>query len=66
MRFKVIQDIEKLKVLEYIKQAIENQKLGKEFQPERQEKIFKIPTILKDAIKNDSSFEKNFHLLTQG
>lgn len=66
LRFKGIDDIDKSKVLEYIKEAIENQKLGKELLPERQDKLIVIPTVLKDALKIDSSFEKSFHLLTHG
>jgi len=38
MRFESIKDIDKTVVLAYIKEAIENQKLGKEIKPEKKRK----------------------------
>lgn len=38
MRFKTIENIDKNMVLSYVKEAIENQKLGKEIKPDRKKK----------------------------
>lgn len=66
MRFESLQNIDKSKVLSYIQEAIENQKLAKELQPERKHKIVAVPEILKEAFGSDPDFEKNFQLLSPG
>jgi len=66
MRFHPIQDIDKNVVLSYIKEAIENQKLGKEIKPERKGKTVIIPQELKKELKADPAFFEAFNLLTPG
>ncbi|WP_299385166.1 DUF1801 domain-containing protein [uncultured Lacinutrix sp.] len=65
MRFETIEDINKPVVLAYIKEAIENQKLGKALKPERTtKKDVVIPELLTEAIKNDTSFKTAFNKLS--
>ena len=66
MRFKSLEDIDKNIVLEYIKEAIANQKLGKEIKPERKKKEVIIPTELQSAFNEDSGFLVAFKALTPG
>lgn len=67
MRFESIEDINKDIVLDYIKEAIENQKLGKEIKPvHKAKKQIIIPEILKTEFINDSTFNATFKLLTPG
>ncbi|WP_034041036.1 YdeI/OmpD-associated family protein [Wocania ichthyoenteri] len=53
MRFVSINDIDKNIVLAYVKEAIENQKLGKEIKPDRSKKETVIPKELKAILVND-------------
>jgi uncharacterized protein YdeI (YjbR/CyaY-like superfamily) len=64
MRFENINDINKDMVLAYVKEAIENQKLGKEIKPQRAKKEFTIPTELKQLLKVHPSFKKSFNSLS--
>lgn len=65
MRFETIEDVNKPVVLAYIKEAIENQKLGKALKPERiTKKDVVIPELLTEAIKNDTSFKTAFNKLS--
>jgi len=65
MRFETIEDINKPVVLAYIKEAIENQKLGKALKPVRTtKKDVVIPELLTEAIKNDTSFKTAFNKLS--
>jgi len=59
MRFESVSDIDKNIVLAYVKEAIENQKLGKEIKPNRSKKETIIPQELKVVLVNDlkTSFE---------
>lgn len=66
MRFESIHDINKSAVLAYVKEAIENQKLGKELKPERKGKKVDIPVEFQAAFKNDSSLQAAFKTLTPG
>jgi len=67
MRFTNINEINKNSVLYYIKEAIENQKLGKEIKPVRTvKKDIVIPELLKTGFTNDSKFKDAFNLLTPG
>ena len=66
MRFESIEDIDKGSVLVYIKEAIENQKLGKELLPERKGNSVDIPKFLKDAFQGDASLKESFKQLTPG
>ena len=66
MRFESIDDIDKNKVLAYIKEAIENQKLGKEIKPVRNTKEVIIPEELKQVFKVHSDLNIAFKALTPG
>jgi len=66
MRFESINEIDKNIVLAYVKEAIENQKLGKELKPERKGKTVVIPKELQKAIDNNKNFQKAFNALTPG
>ncbi|WP_431136036.1 YdeI/OmpD-associated family protein [Psychroserpens mesophilus] len=66
MRFESIDDIDKKLVLDYINEAIENQKLGKEINPKRATKKVVIPQELKAHFKTHSKLESNFKTLTPG
>lgn len=64
MRFTSINDINKNHVLAYVKEAIENQKLGKELKPERHKKETIIPLELKNLLSKDMRFKSSFNALT--
>lgn len=66
LRFETIDSIDKKVALAYIKEAIENQKLGKELKPERKGKTVAIPKELKDELKADATFHDAFKILTPG
>ncbi|WP_223034010.1 YdeI/OmpD-associated family protein [Hanstruepera marina] len=66
MRFESIEDIDQAAVLAYVKEAIENQKLGKEIKPERKGKNVTIPNELKILFKSQPGVHKSFKALTPG
>ena len=66
MRFTSIDEINKNIVLKYIKEAIENQKLGKEIKPDRSKKETIIPTLLQDMLNTNSDLNNAFQALTPG
>lgn len=66
MRFESIEDIDKAVVLAYVKEAIENQKLGKELKPERKGKTVVIPKELSTVLKVNSELNTSFKALTPG
>ncbi|WP_053990286.1 YdeI family protein [Mangrovimonas sp. TPBH4] len=66
MRFESIEDIDKNAVLSYVKEAIENQKLGKELKPERKGKTVEVPEELQNAFDNNSDLKEHFEALTPG
>ncbi|GAB5564967.1 MAG: YdeI/OmpD-associated family protein [Winogradskyella sp.] len=66
MRFTSIEDIDKVKVLDYVLEAIENQKLGKETKPQRASKEIVVPDALKTMLKSDPKLEEAFNQLTPG
>lgn len=66
MRFESINDIDKAAVLAYVKEAIENQKLGKELKPERKGKAIAIPNELKTLLKTNANLNTSFKTLTPG
>lgn len=66
MRFESITNIDKNAVLSYVKEAIENQKLGKEIKPERKSKKVNVPTELKAALLDNSVLHDAFKLLAPG
>lgn len=65
MRFKAIDDIDKNVVLAYVKEAIENQKLGKEIKPTKTtKKNVVIPDELKTEIDANPKFKEAFKNLS--
>lgn len=67
MRFESINDIDKNSVLAYIKEAIENQKLGKEIKPNKTtKKDIIIPIKLQKFLNEDAVLFDAFKLLTPG
>ena len=64
MRFKTIEDIDKNLVLLYEKEAIENQKLGKEIKPERTKKKTIIPEALKAILTSNNKLKLAFDNLS--
>ncbi|WP_299390185.1 DUF1801 domain-containing protein [uncultured Gelidibacter sp.] len=66
MRFNSVEDIDKSSVLAYVKEAIDNQQLGKELQPERKGKTVALPEFLKEAFEEDAELKESFKKLTPG
>ena len=66
MRFTSIEDIDKEKVLNYVLEAIENQKLGKETKPQRASKEIVVPDALKTILKSAPKLAEAFNQLTPG
>lgn len=66
MRFESIEDIDKAAVLAYVKEGIENQKLGKELKPERKGKTVVIPKELSTVLKANGELNTSFKALTPG
>ena len=66
MRFESLKDINKNIVLAYVKEAIENQKLGKEIKPVRNTKAVDIPKELQQVLKTQSDVNASFKALTPG
>ncbi|WP_299278481.1 DUF1801 domain-containing protein [uncultured Psychroserpens sp.] len=66
MRFDSKTDINKAAVLNYVKESIENQRLGKEIKPVRKAKDVIIPTELEVAFKGNSQLDSSFKTLTPG
>lgn len=62
-RFNTVEDIDKDLVLHYVKEAIQNQKDGKEIKPVRS-KIIKIPKELVMALDANENLKKSFEQLT--
>ena len=66
MRCESIDNIDKNVVLDYIKEAIENQKLGKELKPERKGKTVLIPEELQKELDVNPALSEAFKMLTPG
>ena len=66
MRFESVNDIDKNTVLSYVKEAIENQKLGKEVKADRTKKETIIPKELQIDLDKDSDYKNSFDKLTPG
>jgi uncharacterized protein YdeI (YjbR/CyaY-like superfamily) len=64
MRFESANDIDKVTVLNYVKEAIENQKSGKEIKPERKGKTVCIPEELENELKTNSDLSASFNALS--
>ena len=66
MRFTTIDDIKEAIVLQYINEAIANQKAGKELKPTRNTKSIEIPEELNNVFKNNEELNKCFQALSKG
>jgi uncharacterized protein YdeI (YjbR/CyaY-like superfamily) len=66
MRFESINDINKNAVLAYVKEAIANQKAGKEIKADRSKKETVIPPELQAELKSDNKLNSCFNALTPG
>ncbi|MBC3846797.1 YdeI/OmpD-associated family protein [Winogradskyella echinorum] len=66
MRFNSIEDIKDTVVLSYVKEAIENQRAGKEIKPKRASKTVVIPDELTAILKSNSELNSAFNALTPG
>ena len=66
MRFESINDIDKHAVLHYAKEAIANQKAGKEMKPDRSKRETIIPEELQSVLEKDTTFAEHFNLLSPG
>lgn len=64
MRFETKKDINKAAVLAYVKEAIENQRLGRELKPQRKTKPVTIPKELKTALNKNSELKITFKQLS--
>jgi len=64
MRFESIDEINENAVLDYIKEAINNQKLGKELKREKKGKKFLISKEIKKVFKHNSELKEAFDNLT--
>jgi len=63
-RFESMEDLNEQLILKYAKEAIENQKQGKEIKPERKKKEIIIPKELKDILKPNLDLKKCFDSLS--
>ncbi len=64
MRFESITDINKSAVLNYLNEAIENQKLGKEIKPDRTKKETIVPKELQEILDKNTDLKTSFKALT--
>ena len=65
MRFESVDEIDKHSVLEYVKEAIENQKLGKEIKPKKTtKKSIAIPYELQQVLKKNTELKTGFEALS--
>ncbi|MBQ4819076.1 DUF1801 domain-containing protein [Aquimarina sp. MMG016] len=62
-RFNSVHEIDENLVLQYVKEAIQNQKEGKEIKPEKSKPI-DIPVELANALEENSDLKKSFEELT--
>ncbi len=66
MRFESVHDINKDAVLSYVKEAIKNQKEGKEITASRKGKTVQIPKELEQYLKDNPTLKSAFMALTPG
>lgn len=62
-RFTNVEEIDEKLILEYIEEAIENEKQGKRWKPEKSP-IPEMPELMLDFFNNEKMLEKNFATLT--
>lgn len=66
MRFDSKAEINETAVLDYVKEAIENQRLGREIKPVRKVKKVVIPKELSEVLQSNSELNASFKALTPG
>jgi len=59
-RFHTISEIDINLIKEYVLEAIENQKQGKEIKPIRKTKLLMIPELLQNELESNQSLKENF------
>lgn len=64
MRFENTNDIDNKAVLSYVKEAIENQRLGKEIKPDRTKKETIIPKELQQVLEDNTKLKTSFNALS--
>lgn len=65
LRFNTLNDINKPLVIDYVREAIENQELGKEIKPKRTtKKDILVPELLNEELKTNSKFKAAFNALS--
>lgn len=65
MRFETVDEIDKQAVLDYVTEAIENQKLGKEIKPQKTtKKVITIPDELLQVLKKNAELKISFETLS--
>ena len=65
LNFKAIEEVDAAIVLSYVKEAIENQKAGKEIKPERKKKDdVELPVELQEVLDSNSDLKSAFERLT--
>lgn len=63
-QFTSVEEMDKEKIAEYIQEAIQNEKKGLKWKPEKTDELV-LPELLSRAIKKDSKLQKAFSTLTQ-
>ncbi len=63
-KFKSVDEIDKSTVLAYMKEAIENQKTGRELKPDRKAGKVVMPDLLKDTLRENKILKVAFDALT--
>lgn len=62
-RFESIEEIDESKILEYLQEAIQNEKEGKSWKAEKSGKI-EIPDLLEEKLQADTKLKESFEALT--
>lgn len=62
-RFESIEQIDGTTILEYIQEAIENEKLGKTWKPEKSP-VLEIPALMQEKLDSDADLKASFALFT--
>ncbi|MGM0579057.1 MAG: YdeI/OmpD-associated family protein [Bacteroidota bacterium] len=62
-QFTSVEEMEEDKIMEYIQEAIENEKKGLKWKPEKSDEI-EIPEILQEALNSNKAFKNAFNKLT--
>ncbi len=62
-RFESTEDIDEVKILEYLKEAIQNEKDGKSWKPEKGREV-EIPSLLEEKLNENTKLKESFEALT--